>query len=161
MNAVLRLGRRGAVTLCMALATGGLAPAQAAGDPCAPTDHLPPARLSGEWQLTLWPLQGSDASPVDRGTVWLERHPEFTGSVRGRLQRGQADAPRTAVVSGDVVDGQFHLEESADGVSMDAVWSGEPADCARVLQGERRPAEGRPGTEGVLRFRLEKRPGWR
>ena len=154
-------GRRRAALLCIALAAASHAHGQATPDPCAPTDHLPPARLSGEWRLTLWPLQGCNAQPADRGTLQLERHPDYAGSVRGRLQRGEAAAPRTAVVSGDVVDGQFHLEESADGVTMDAVWSGEPSDCARVLQGERRPAEGRPASEGVLRFRLEKLPGWR
>ena len=81
--------------------------------------------------------------------------------MRGDLKRCAAGNDRTAVVSGDVVDGEFHLEESADGVTMDAVWSGVPLDCGLSIRGTRRPAEGRRGIDPVMNFLLKKAPGWR
>ena len=128
---------------------------------CEPIDHLPPARLSGLWQLSLWPDGGAESAPASTGALLLERHPEFAGSVRGELKRSARGNDRAAVVSGDVVDGEFHLEESADGRTMDAVWSGVPLDCGLTIRGTRRPAEGRGGDEPVLNFRLQKTPGWR
>lgn len=144
-----------ALCLCVPL----LAQAQSPAEACGPIDHLPPARLSGEWQVRLWPEGGSEATPQVRGTLRLEGHPEYPGSVRGTLQREGAST--TALVSGDVVDGVFHLEESADGVSMDAVWSGTPEACGRAMRGMRRAAEGRPQAEPPLNFWLNKAPGWR
>jgi len=151
--------RRGWMALLLAAPV--LALAQTRVPACAPIDHLPPARLSGLWQLSLWPDGGSEASPASTGALLLERHPEFAGSVRGDLKRSATGNDRTAVVSGDVVDGGFHLEESADGQTMDAVWSGTPLDCGLTIRGTRRPAEGRPGAEPVLNFLLQKTPGWR
>lgn len=138
-----------------------LAWTQTAAVPCAPIDHLPPARLSGLWQLSLWPDTGAETSPASTGALLLETHPEFAGSVRGELKRSAPGNDRTAVVSGDVVDGEFHLEESADGRTMDAVWSGTPLDCGLTIRGTRRPAEGRLTDEPVLNFLLKKAPGWR
>ena len=146
-----------ALVLCAPL----LAMAQAGAPACPPIDHLPPARLSGLWQLSLWSEGGTESTPASTGALLLERHPEFAGSVRGDLKRSAAGNDRTALVSGDVVDGEFHLEESADGVAMDAVWSGTPLDCGLTIRGTRRPAEGRRGAEPVLNFLLQKTPGWR
>jgi hypothetical protein len=128
---------------------------------CAQPADLPPARLYGLWHLTLWPLDGETGAPVSRGTVLFERHPEYPGSVRGSLRRSAPGNERQAFVSGDVVDGEFHLDESADGVTMDAVWTGTPQDCGQALRGVRRPAEGRPADGPALNFLLKKAPGWR
>ena len=59
---------------------------------------------------------------------------------------------------GDVVDGGFHLEESADGQTMDAVWTGQPSDCGRTIRGQRRAAEGRPDAGPALQFLLQRAP---
>lgn len=143
------------------LCTPMLAAAQSPDMPCEAIDHLPPARLSGLWQLRLWPEGGTESAAVSSGALKLERHPEFAGSVRGDLKRSERGSDLSAVVVGDVVDGEFHLEESADGVRMEAIWSGTPEDCGQTLRGTRRPAEGRPAGEPVLRFSLKKTPGWR
>lgn len=137
--------------------TGPATPALA----CAQPQNMEPAQLYGLWQLTLWPEGGSEAAPLSRGALLFERHPEYPGSVRGDLRRSGTGQDLLALVSGDVTDGEFNLDESADGVAMDAVWTGTPQDCGMAIRGIRRPAEGRPGTDGPLQFLLRKSPGWR
>lgn len=131
-----------------------------AAPPCETPGFLEPARLSGLWQLSLWPENGPADRPVSTGAVLFERHPEYDGSVRGRLKRSTAGNDREAVLSGDVVDGEVNFDESADGVTLDAVWIGEPAACGQELRGTRRPSDGRPADAPVLRFLLKKSPGW-
>ena len=127
---------------------------------CAAPESMVPAQLYGEWQLSLWPEGGSVAQPASTGTLRLERHPEYPGSVRGRIQRHGAGNDTPALVSGDVIDGEFNLDESRDGTQIDAVWTGAPTDCGREIRGLRRPAEGRPGAEPAMNFLLKKPPGW-
>src|SRR5690606_19817174 len=122
--------------------------------------HLQPAQLYGQWSLRLWPEGGTQAKPVAAGTARFERHPEYPGSVRGRLTLNTG--PGQALLSGDATDGEFQLDESEDGVAISAVWHAvvNPADCGRRLQGTRRPAEDRPASEVLLNFELSKVPGW-
>lgn len=130
---------------------------------CSVPQYLPPARLSGEWSATFWDEGGSTERPRDTGLLQLERHPEFVGSVRGELLRGTGGQMRRSIVSGDVTEGEFHFDESEDGVDMAAVWSGVAEDCGGriTITGTRRPAQGPDAPDPVLRFRLEKAPGWR
>jgi len=128
---------------------------------CAEASDLTPAHLYGQWQLLLWPEGGHESAPVSSGTLLFERHPEYPGSVRGQIQRSAAGQPLQAIVAGDVLNGEFNLDESADGVNMDAVWSGWPQACGRVIRGTRSPAEGRPAGEPTLHFLLTKTPDWR
>ena len=125
----------------------------------APAD-VSTTQLYGLWQLSLWPEGGSADQPASRGALLLERHPEYEGSVRGHVKRSTPSADQQALVSGDVINGEFNLDESADGVNMDAVWAGEPGDCGREIRGLRRPAEGRPASEPAMNFLLKKAPGW-
>jgi len=135
------------------------APARA----CTAPADMTPAALYGLWQVTLWAQDAGDSTPASTGALVFERHPEYPGSVRGKLQRPTLGGDLHALVSGDVTDGAFHLDESADGVAMDAVWEGDvsPAGCGLEIRGIRRPAEGRPAGEAVLNFLLKKAPGWR
>ena len=128
---------------------------------CVEPARMTPVHLYGLWQLTLWPLDGLETEPHSRGAVLFERHPEYEGSVRGRLKRTDTGNDREALLSGDVVDGEANFDESADGVALDAVWIGEPAACGLELRGTRRPADGRPADAPVLNFLLKKAPGWR
>lgn len=144
-----------------ALAQSAAPPAPASAIACETPVFLDPARLSGLWQLTLWPENGTAAQPTSTGAVLFERHPEYDGSVRGRLKRSDTGNDREAVLSGDVVDGEVNFDESANGVNLDAVWIGEPAACGLELRGSRRPADGRPADAPVLNFLLKKTPGWR
>jgi hypothetical protein len=128
-----------------------------------PTDFAS-AQLHGLWQLVLWTEGGSPDQPTSTGTLRFERHPEYPDSVRGSLQRSTGQPVGSgavqALVSGDAIEGVFNLDESADGVAMDAVWEGAPADCGREIRGIRRPAEGRTDTGPAMNFRLTKVPGW-
>lgn len=130
---------------------------------CPPPGDMAPGQLYGLWQLVLWLQDGSEAAPVSTGALLFERHPEYPGSVRGHVKRTTAGNDRQAQVSGDVTSGEFNLDESADGVSMDAVWEGSvtPAGCGQELRGIRRAAEGRGSAEPVMNFVLKKVPGWR
>ena len=62
-----------------------------------------------------------------------------------------------------MTQGEFNLDESADGVTMDAVWEGNvtPAGCGQELRGIRRSAEGHGRQEPPMNFVLKKVPGWR
>lgn len=157
--------------LCLAAAWALLASAghaQAPATPpavCSPPGDMAPSQLYGLWQLVLWPQEGgSEAAPASTGALLFERHPEYPDSVRGSLKRSTAGNDRQAVVSGDVVDSEFNLDESADGVAMDAVWEGHvtASGCGQELRGIRRSAQGR-GTpaEPAMNFVLKKVPGWR
>ena len=153
--------------LLLACALCGPATAQtAAVTPAAPAvvctspASFSPTQLYGLWQLVLWTEGGSADNPASTGTLSFERHPEYPGSVRGNLQRGASGKAVQAVVSGDAIDGAFNLDESANGVAMDAVWEGAPANCGREIRGQRRPAEGKSNAEPAMNFLLKKAPGW-
>ncbi|MFP8778321.1 hypothetical protein [Hydrogenophaga sp. RWCD_12] len=123
---------------------------------CPSADDLTPADLFGLWQLSLWPEGATEAEPASTGAVMFGPHPEYAGSVRGRLRRSGPGADLEAEVSGDVTDGEFNLDESGDGRTMDAVWTGQPTDCGRTIRGVRRPAEGRDAVGPALQFLLQR-----
>jgi hypothetical protein len=151
--------RTGCIALVAVACGWGVASAQ--GQASCNTAELQPTQLYGEWKLRLWPLEGGSADqPTAQAAVHFERHPEYPGSVRGRLQALPPTGER--LLSGDATDGEFQLDESEDGVAISAVWHAvvNPADCGRRIQGTRRPAEGRPATEVPMNFELTKAPGW-
>lgn len=151
-------------TAALALAISLSATAQTPSVGCTPPADMAPTQLYGLWQLVLWPqTSGSEAAPASTGALLFERHPEYPGSVRGSLKRSTPGNDQQALVSGDVTNGEFNLDESADGVNMDAVWEGNvmASGCGQELRGIRRPAEGRPAGEPVMNFVLKKAPGWR
>lgn len=94
--------------------------------PCPQLDELQATDLYGLWRAEF----ESQATPV---TVLLERHPDLAGSVRGLLQREGV----RVWVSGDVDNGDFTLEESANGRNISATWLGEvsPESCGREIKG--------------------------
>lgn len=127
---------------------------------CLTIEAITPTHLFGLWQLTL----GAPEAPGGEGQLTFTLHPEFPGSVRGTLARSAQNASFKALVAGDVTAQGFHLEESADGVAIDAVWSGEvvPNTCGREIRGWRQVVEGRSTREPVSHqpFLLKKSPGW-
>ena len=153
-----------AYALCLPAAAQTLAASASPALVCTSPAEFSTAQLYGLWQLVLWTESGAPDRPAASGTLRFERHPEYPGSVRGQLQRSVLQAPATrtvqALVSGDAIDGAFNLDESADGVAMDAVWEGAPADCGREIRGLRRPVEGRPNAAPAMNFLLRKAPGW-
>jgi hypothetical protein len=166
MNGLLQLRRLssglpllGALLCWQPSAAQSLPPDNAAVCPTA--EAIRPSHLYGLWQLTL----GSPASPGGEGQLVFRRHPEFPGSVRGTLERHAPGQRYRAQVAGDVTDQGFQLEESADGVNIDAVWTGaiDPASCGRQIQGWRQVVEGRSTQEPLSErpFVLDKATGWR
>ena len=147
-------------TLVAAAQSPAPTPAPAPTTACPAPEAMVATQLYGLWQLSLWTEGGSAAQPASTGAVRFERHPEYPGSVRGQIQRHGAGNDTPALVSGDVIDGEFNLDESRDGTQIDAVWTGAPTNCGREVRGLRRPAEGRPGAEPVMNFLLKKPPGW-
>jgi hypothetical protein len=144
-----------ALTASCAAQTAPSAPATA----CPAAADLGPADLYGLWRLVLWPEGGAESAPVSTGAMLFGPHTEYPGSVRGRLRRSGPGADLEAEVAGDVGDdGEFSLDESADGLAMDAVWIGQPVDCGRTIRGLRRPVEGRPQAGAALRFLLQRAP---
>ncbi len=147
------------MVLLSALAGGSAAQTAptAAAPACPAAADLSPADLYGLWRLVLWPEGGDESTPVSTGAMLFGPHPEYPGSVRGRLRRSGPGADLEAEVAGDVGDdGEFNLDESADGKTMDAVWTGQPADCGRTVRGLRRPATGRPTSSPALQFLLRR-----
>lgn len=140
------------------------APAQQPAKPpdvaCVTADAITPQHLYGLWQLHLWPDGQPEHQAWSEGAILFERHPEYSGSVRGHLRRSTAGNDLTALVSGDVEECEFTLDESADGVRIDAVWTGglPPQSCGKEIRGVRQPAEAVGGP--LLNFVLRKRPGW-
>ena len=123
---------------------------------CTDAAPMPVEQLVGLWQLTLWADQGSPETPVSQGAVLFRPHPEYPGSVRGRLKRTGPGNDLQAVLSGDVVNGEFNLDESDDGVRMSATWVGTPFNCGTRLKGVREPAQAMQDTGTVLQFELRK-----
>lgn len=146
-----------ALALGCALDASAQPPAATPGAECPTGTDLQASDLYGLWRLSLWPEGGGETAPLSTGAMLFGPHPEFPDSVRGRLRRSGPGADLEAEVAGDITsDGEFVLDESSDGKTIDAVWSGQPSDCGRRFQGQRRPAEGRTGVGPLLRFLLQR-----
>jgi hypothetical protein len=117
----------------------------------APAPDCPQASQTSQRHLLgVWRAQFEEGA---RGaTLLLEQHPELSESVRGEIIR---DGER-AWLAGDIDDGDFSLEESANGVNISAVWIGEVVEgsCGREIRGAWK-AEGDPRQ---LQFVLRKQP---
>jgi len=96
--------------------------------PCPKPGEIKPEALLGTWQAEL-------PGQWDAATLKLVKHPEYAGSFRGTLERGN----RTWQVAGeyDEDEGTFALEESADGTHIAAAWAGELVEgsCGREIRG--------------------------
>jgi hypothetical protein len=81
--------------------------------------------------LGLWRAELQGAGHV--GTLLLEKHPLYAESFSGTINRNGERRP----VAGDVEDGEFTLEESADGTRISATWIGEVVEgsCGREVRG--------------------------
>jgi hypothetical protein len=110
-------------TLLIAALCAGSTAAQGA---CPHASDVKAADMLGLWHAE---LQG--AGHV--GTLLLEKHPLYTENFSGAINRNG----ERRVVAGDVEDGDFTLEESADGVRIAAAWVGELVEgsCGREVRG--------------------------
>ena len=108
---------------------------------CPANANLTAHDLLGRWRAEF--TNGSSASLV------LERNPEWPGSIAGRIRR----EGREARVAGDLEAGAFTLEESADGMRIDAVWVGQRVEgrCGQEIRGTWRVSGQEIGHEFILR----------
>ena len=117
---------------------------------CPDVTQLRSAQLYGTWELEM-------AATGQRGQLTLRQHPEFTESLRGELRYGA----QRSIASGDVEAGEFNLDESLDGKSLYAFWSGQltPAKCGAEIRGtwQTLPHDGKPSVESPFVLRRE---GW-
>lgn len=121
------------------LAWAGAACAQA---PCPEAGDVTTQQLLGLWHAQLT----GEADPV---IVLLEKHPEYAGNFRGAVKR----AGVVRVAAGDVDDGDFTLEESADGVHISAAWTGAVVEgsCGREIRGTWKADGAATGQDFILR----------
>ena len=87
--------------------------------------------VAREHLLGLWRAEFEGG--VWGATLLLEPHPDFSESVRGEINRNG----ERALLAGDVEDGEFTLEESANGTNISAVWLGDVVEgsCGREIRG--------------------------
>lgn len=114
--------------------------AQARVNPACPDLARWQARqLYGRWSVEL-PRLG------EHGTLVLRQHPEFAASLRGEFTLGGVHS----IASGDVEEGDFNLDESRDGKTLSAFWTGrlDDASCGREIHGTLQRLD-RPGQRGV------------
>ena len=107
----------------LAFALAGPVLAQA---PCPLPGEITSEMLFGTWEAEL-------PGQWDTATLTLVRHPQYADSFHGTLARGS----RTWQVAGEFDEGEFALEESADGKHIAAAWTGEVTEgsCGREIRG--------------------------
>ncbi|MEO5670890.1 MAG: hypothetical protein ABIR26_09400 [Ramlibacter sp.] len=103
------------------------------------------AEVTQQHLLGMW--RAEFESLPQGATLLLERHGEQDENLHGAINRNG----ERAELAGDVDDGEFNLEESADGISIDATWTGEVVEgsCGREIRGTWR-ARGNPQSRGFV-----------
>jgi len=118
---------------------------------CPDVTQLHAAHLYGSWNVEL-------AQAGQRGTLTLRQHPEFAASLRGEFRYGG----QSSIASGDVEGGEFNLDESRDGKTLFAFWSGRlvPSACGAEIRGKwqpvPKPGEAAPPESDFVLRRLER-----
>lgn len=111
--------------------TAAARPAPPPGCPAA-ADELPVQALYGTWTARFDGMPGI-------ATVTFRPHPDYAGGVRGTIVRDGVGAQ----LAGDIADdGLLTLDESRDGRSISAVWSGDmqTPSCGKEFKGTWRNA---------------------
>jgi hypothetical protein len=113
---------------------------------CLATKDLVNTDLFGAWTLE---LQGAPASI----RLTMQRNPEFTESLAGSFQLGNARHQ----IFGDIEEGALDLEESNNGKDIIALWKGrvQEGSCGQAITGQRRLTSTGDAQAFVLR-----RSGW-
>lgn len=108
------------------LALAAVAGAASAQNLCLHASEVRQAEMLGRWRAEFEDAKLS-------GTLVLEKHATYADSLSGTIDRGAVQRP----VSGEVEDGEFTLEESADGVHISGIWLGEVVEgsCGREIRG--------------------------
>jgi hypothetical protein len=106
-----------------------------------------PTEVQAQHLLGLW---RAEFEGLGQGaTLLLERHTRFAQSLAGSINRNG----ERGQLAGDIEDGEFSLEESADGRSIGATWIGDVVEgsCGREIRGTWQGSTGRTALPFVLR----------
>ena len=121
--------RLASATLVVAGICVACAPKPAARPDCPDSaSDMSIRQLYGDWEAR---IGGQHGTAVMR----LQPHPEYEG-VRGTIER---DGLPPAQLAGDIdPEGQLALDESQDGKSISASWSGalQPQSCGKEFKGK-------------------------
>jgi hypothetical protein len=92
---------------------------------CPAAAEVQPRHLHGLWRAEFEGAPGA--------TLLIEPHREFAMSISGTVNRNGARAQ----LAGDLEEGEFTLEESADGARIAATWLGDVVEgsCGREIRG--------------------------
>lgn len=128
------------------------AAAHAAATACPLATEIGPDMLVGRWQL-----EWTDGARQRGEAPWLlelDPHPEYAGSLKGSLNRGEEHH----LVVADWDDEALTMEESVDGQRIAATWqaTATPGQCGRELRGLRLP-DSAPDAS-ARRFRMRRLP---
>lgn len=95
--------------------------------------------------IGLWRAEFTGAGHA--GTLLLEKHALYAESFSGFINRNG----ERRMLAGDVEDGEFTLEESADGQRISATWVGEVVEgsCGKEIRGTW-TAEGDPAERSFI-----------
>lgn len=93
---------------------------------CPNPQQVEPVHLYGLWRAE---VEGMSSNIALR----FEKNPELAGSVMGVVHRGNVKSQ----CAGDVDNGVFTLEESSDGKSISATWTGQvvAGSCGKEISG--------------------------
>ena len=93
---------------------------------CPKALDVTPAQLFGLWRAEF-------DGKLPGATLLLEKHPRYADSFSGGVNRNGVQG----VISGEIEDGEFSLEESTDGQHIAATWIGEIVEgsCGREIRG--------------------------
>lgn len=114
-------------------AAGWLSLALGPAAACPNAVDIEPHMLVGRWHVE-WLDAGRQHAEAP-WTLVLGPHPEYQGSLKGHLSRGN----QRHLVVADWDDQALTMEESVDGRRIAATWQATATEgqCARVLQGLR------------------------
>ena len=107
---------------------------------CPHASEVKQAQMLGLWRAEF-------AGQGHAGTLLLEKHAFYSLSFSGFINRGG----ERRQLAGDVEDGEFTLEESADGKRIAATWLGEVVEgsCGKEIRGTW-SAEGAAGVHAFI-----------
>jgi hypothetical protein len=106
---------------------------------CPDAIDVDAADMTGRWHAIFGGAgNGSNAGktandPSNDALIELGPHPDYQGSLRGSVTRGNSTSP----VAGDIEDGELLLEESANGKNITATWTGRvlESSCGQTIEG--------------------------
>lgn len=126
-----------------ALLLAGCAAASSAQQPACPQ----PADLGQLHMVGLWRVEFEGLA--QGATLLLEKHPEYEGSLAGAINRNGVRGQ----LAGDIEDGEFTLEESADGKRISGTFLGDvvAGSCGREIRGTWQDEEDNPPRNFVMR----------